>query len=83
MPLAALGQPLRGNLLKRDGLDFPEDAFVPQEIIEVTPDPAFGIFGDQAASALARCPRSKFSISASRNASSRLCAAFNLGSQCV
>ena len=39
--------------------------------------------GIQAASALARCPRSKFSISASKNASSKLCAAFSRGSQCV
>ena len=38
---------------------------------------------NQAASALARCPRSRFSISASKNASSKLCAAFSLGSQWV
>jgi hypothetical protein len=64
-------------------LDPLEDAFVFQEIVEGATDPALGFHGRQAASALARCPRSRFSISASKNASSKLCAAFNRGSQWV
>ena len=83
MPLAAVAQLMGDALLERARLDIFEDALVLQKVVEGAADPAFGFLAHQAASALARCPRSKFSISASKNASSKLCAAFNLGSQCV